>query len=70
MPTPQTFEPQLDEDIAMTQQEIVTKCPYTGQEMVQPVRNKICNHNYDRNGIQELIKNRGRRAKYVICFIV
>ncbi|KAL5013466.1 hypothetical protein ScPMuIL_007736 [Solemya velum] len=61
-PMPQ--EPQLeDEDIALTQQEVNTRCPYTGKEMKIPVRNKICNHNYDKDGIQQYMKNRGRKAK-------
>ena len=42
-----------------------TKCPYTGKEMKDPVRNKHCNHNYDREGANQLIRARGARAKYV-----
>ena len=51
------------EDVAVTQQEVNTKCPYTGQEMTNPVKNKLCGHSYDRDGIMALIKNRKGRAK-------
>ncbi|XP_041361325.1 E3 SUMO-protein ligase NSE2-like [Gigantopelta aegis] len=52
-----------DEDIQVTQQAVATKCPYTGQDMVHPVTNRHCGHNYDRDGINEYIKRRGKRAK-------
>jgi SUMO ligase MMS21 Smc5/6 complex component len=56
-------EIQLDDDIAMTQPKLSTKCPYTGQEMVNPVRNKYCKHNYELDGILALIGHRGDRAR-------
>jgi len=49
---------QLDEDMAVTETEINTKCPVTQQEMKNPVTNRHCNHNYDLNGAKELIRNR------------
>ncbi|PVD32203.1 hypothetical protein C0Q70_07632 [Pomacea canaliculata] len=52
-----------EDDIEMTQAMVNTKCPYTGQEMVDPVRNKICKHTYDKVGILEYIKRRGRKAR-------
>ena len=52
-----------DAEIVVTQQEVNTKCPYTGLEMQHPVRNKRCGHNYDRDGIKQFIKDRGARAK-------
>ncbi|XP_052778778.1 E3 SUMO-protein ligase NSE2-like [Mya arenaria] len=51
-----------DDDIEMTQ-EINTKCPYTGMDMVHPVRNKLCGHNYEREGIMQYIKQRMNKAK-------
>lgn len=54
--------PLVEEDIEMTQENMNTKCPYTLQEMVDPIRNKICKHNYDKSGIHEYIKRRGRKA--------
>ncbi|WAR26754.1 NSE2-like protein [Mya arenaria] len=51
-----------DDDIEMTQ-EINTKCPYTGMDMVHPVRNKLCGHNYEREGIMQYIKQRKKKAK-------
>ena len=51
-----------EEDVEMTQQQINTKCPYTGKEMVDPVRNTICKHSYDKAGIMHYIKQRGKKA--------
>ena len=55
---------EIDEDIAV-KQEVVTKCPYTGKEMRDPVRNIHCNHNYDRDGITEAMKLRKGKTRYV-----
>ncbi|CAG5124836.1 unnamed protein product [Candidula unifasciata] len=52
-----------DEEVAMTSVEIQIKCPFTGQTMVQPVRNKVCNHVYDRDGILSYINSRKAKAK-------
>ncbi|XP_074656090.1 E3 SUMO-protein ligase NSE2-like [Tubulanus polymorphus] len=52
-----------DEDLICTQKQVHTKCPYTGLEMTNPVRNKICGHNYDRLGIEDYLKKRGANAK-------
>lgn len=52
-----------DDGMAMVA-EVNTRCPYTGKEMVHPVTNKHCKHNYDREGILQFIKSRGIRAKY------
>lgn len=54
---------QIDDDIAMTQPEINTRCPYTGKEMINPVKNKHCGHHYDQEGISHYIKTKGKRAK-------
>ena len=54
---------QLDEDMAVTETEINTKCPVTQQEMKNPVSNRHCNHNYDLNGAKDLIRNRPQ-ARY------
>ncbi|KAK3601741.1 hypothetical protein CHS0354_016103 [Potamilus streckersoni] len=52
-----------DEDIELTQQTISTRCPYTGSEMVVPMKNKLCGHNYEREGIVNYIKQRRKKAK-------
>ncbi|ESO85988.1 hypothetical protein LOTGIDRAFT_129800 [Lottia gigantea] len=52
-----------DEDVQMTEDNVVTKCPYTAQEMTNPVKNKICGHNYEKDGILEYISNRKHKAK-------
>jgi len=51
-------EIQLDDDLAMTQTQVNTKCPVTMKEMKRPVRNKHCGHSYDYDGAKELIRNR------------
>ena len=51
-----------EEDIGMTQQQVNTKCPYTGKEMVDPVRNVVCKHSYDKTGIMHYVKQRGKKA--------
>ena len=45
-----------DEDLAMTQTEVNYKCPYTGREMVKPMKNKTCGHNYDEEAVREMFK--------------
>ena len=63
-PTPAASTTQdPDIEVEMTQQAVVTKCPYTGKEMKNPVKNKHCQHSYDRDGINQFIKSRGSRAK-------
>ena len=58
-----------DADIAMTQQEVNTMCPFTRKEMSNPVTNQICRHSYEKEGILQHIKSRGKRAKYVVFVI-
>lgn len=61
---PAQSEPtQIDEDIAMTQTDVNIKCPYTGKPMKNPVYNIHCKHNYDKEGIMEMIGLRKGRAK-------
>lgn len=55
--------PAVDDDIAMTQQAMHTRCPYTGMDMVNPVTNKHCGHNYDRDGILEYVSKRKNKAR-------
>ena len=56
---------QIDDDIAMTQPEINTRCPYTGKDMINPVKNIHCGHHYDQEGISHYIRTKGKKAKYV-----
>ncbi|XP_055997156.1 E3 SUMO-protein ligase NSE2-like [Ostrea edulis] len=58
---PQTYTG--DEEMVLTQSDINTRCPYTGKDMVNPVTNKHCEHNYDREGILHYIKTKKNRAK-------
>ncbi|KAK6959786.1 E3 SUMO-protein ligase NSE2 [Biomphalaria glabrata] len=52
-----------NDDIEVTEVEINTKCPYTGQTIVFPVRNKHCGHVYDKAGITNYISSRKAKAK-------
>lgn len=49
-----------EEELVMTQTEVGTKCPFTQQEMTNPVRNTICEHHYEKRGIDELLSKRKR----------
>ncbi|KAK2158217.1 hypothetical protein LSH36_174g01009 [Paralvinella palmiformis] len=53
---------QLDDDMVMVQ-EVATKCPYTGKEMRDPVKNIHCKHNYDREGITAAMKLRKGKTR-------
>ena len=57
-----------DEDLMVEEETQTFKCPYTGKEMVDPVKNTTCGHSYDKEGIMIYIKQRGKRAKYVHVF--
>lgn len=52
-----------DDDVIMTQEELGIKCPYTQKVMEEPVRNIICNHNYEKGAIQEFILRKKGNAK-------
>ncbi|XP_061183216.1 E3 SUMO-protein ligase NSE2-like [Saccostrea echinata] len=60
---PQTPTCTGDEEMVLTQTDINTRCPYTGKDMVNPVKNRHCEHNYDREGILHYIKTKKNRAK-------
>ena len=49
--------------MVMTQSEVNTRCPYTGKDMVIPVTNKSCKHNYDKEGILFYIKTKKNKAR-------
>ena len=49
---------QLDDELAVTETEINTKCPVTQMEMKHPVKNRHCGHHYDLGGAKQLIRNR------------
>ena len=55
-----------EEDLVMTGEKINIRCPITQQIMEYPVKNIHCNHLYDKQGVEDLIKNRGDKAKYVL----
>ncbi|XP_035528632.1 E3 SUMO-protein ligase NSE2 [Morone saxatilis] len=61
---------ELDEDIAVTQSQVNFTCPLTQVEMVNPVRNKKCNHHYDEGAIQNLIKTKHSQKKKCRCPVV
>ncbi|KAF7659553.1 hypothetical protein LDENG_00296820 [Lucifuga dentata] len=61
---------ELDEDIAVTQSQVNFTCPLTQVEMLNPVKNKKCNHNYDKEAIVGLIKTRQNQKKKCCCPVV
>uniref|UniRef100_A0A3Q0SSK8 E3 SUMO-protein ligase NSE2 n=1 Tax=Amphilophus citrinellus TaxID=61819 RepID=A0A3Q0SSK8_AMPCI len=61
---------ELDEDIAVTQSQVNFTCPLTQVEMVNPVKNKKCNHHYDEAAILGLIKTRHSQKKKCRCPVV
>ncbi|XP_034029577.1 E3 SUMO-protein ligase NSE2-like [Thalassophryne amazonica] len=58
---------EIDEDIAVTQSQVNFTLPthrsITQVEMVNPMKNKKCNHYYDENAIVELIERRRNQKK-------
>ena len=38
--------------------QVVTKCPIMQQKMKDPVKNKICKHDYKKETIMQMLKNR------------
>ncbi|XP_067952131.1 E3 SUMO-protein ligase NSE2-like [Watersipora subatra] len=51
------------EDLMVQEETQSFKCPYTGKQMVNPVKNINCGHSYEKDGIIVYIKQRGKRAK-------
>ncbi|XP_039593854.1 E3 SUMO-protein ligase NSE2 isoform X2 [Polypterus senegalus] len=60
----------LDDDIAVTQSQKNFTCPITQVEMVNPVKNKICNHHYEEQAILKIINNRQKQKKTARCPVV
>ncbi|CAG6015902.1 E3 SUMO-protein ligase NSE2 [Menidia menidia] len=61
---------ELDDDIAVTQSQHNFSCPLTQVEMVNPVKNKKCNHHYEEAAIQSLIKTKKSQKKKCRCPVV
>ncbi|XP_030014709.1 E3 SUMO-protein ligase NSE2 [Sphaeramia orbicularis] len=61
---------ELDEDIAVSQSQVNFICPLTQEEMVNPVKNKKCNHHYDERAIRSMIKTRHGQKKKCRCPVV
>ncbi|XP_070768324.1 E3 SUMO-protein ligase NSE2 [Enoplosus armatus] len=61
---------ELDEDIAVTQSQVNFTCPLTQVEMVNPVKNKKCNHYYDEEAILGMIKTKHSQKKKCCCPVV
>uniref|UniRef100_A0AAZ3SLH2 E3 SUMO-protein ligase NSE2 n=1 Tax=Oncorhynchus tshawytscha TaxID=74940 RepID=A0AAZ3SLH2_ONCTS len=60
----------LECDVAVTQSEVNFTCPLTQVEMVDPMKNKKCNHHYDRDAIMGMIKARQNQKKKLRCPVV
>lgn len=61
---------ELDEDIAVSQSQVNFTCPLTQVEMVNPVKNKKCNHYYDKEAILNLVKTKHSQRKKCRCPVV
>ena len=53
----------MEGDIAISQAQTSTKCPVSGSEMKDPVKNAQCGHRYDREAIRQLMRQRRGRAR-------
>ncbi|CAN9513914.1 unnamed protein product [Ophioblennius macclurei] len=60
----------LDEDIAVTQTQVNFTCPLTQVEMVNPMKNKKCQHCYDEGAILGLIRKKQSQNKKCRCPVV
>lgn len=60
----------LDEDITVTQTQVNFTCPLTQMEMVNPMKNKKCQHHYDEEAILGLIRKRHSQKKKCRCPVV
>ncbi|XP_076826334.1 E3 SUMO-protein ligase NSE2 isoform X2 [Brachyhypopomus gauderio] len=65
-----SVEEELDEDIAVTQSQTNFTCPLTQVEMVNPVKNKKCQHYYDQEAVLAMIKNKQSKKKSFRCPVV
>ncbi|XP_062847099.1 E3 SUMO-protein ligase NSE2 [Trichomycterus rosablanca] len=65
-----SVEEELDEDIAVTQSQTNFICPLTQVEMINPVKNKKCQHYYDQEAVLSLIKTKQNNKKKCRCPVV
>ncbi|XP_064652300.1 E3 SUMO-protein ligase NSE2-like isoform X2 [Lineus longissimus] len=68
MPTQETAGDEGDDEVAVTQQDINTRCPYLAREMTNPWRNLICKHNYDKEAVDQMLKQRKSRCPVQGCY--
>ncbi|XP_061632939.1 E3 SUMO-protein ligase NSE2 [Phyllopteryx taeniolatus] len=61
---------ELDDELAVTQTQVIFTCPLTQADMVNPMKNKKCNHHYDENPIKILIETRRSQKKKCCCPVV
>lgn len=62
----QNADDTMDDDIQFTQNEINVIDPFSKKRMVDPVKNKVCNHVYDKNTVEEVLKM-NPRTRYLHC---
>ncbi|XP_077577756.1 E3 SUMO-protein ligase NSE2 isoform X2 [Stigmatopora nigra] len=61
---------EVDVDVAVMESQVIFTCPLTQVDMVNPVKNKKCNHHYDENAIRLLIETRRKQKKNCRCPVV
>nr|XP_015213554.1 PREDICTED: E3 SUMO-protein ligase NSE2 [Lepisosteus oculatus]XP_015213555.1 PREDICTED: E3 SUMO-protein ligase NSE2 [Lepisosteus oculatus]XP_015213556.1 PREDICTED: E3 SUMO-protein ligase NSE2 [Lepisosteus oculatus] len=68
--TVEATEEELDEDIAVTQSQVNPTCPITQVDMVNPVKNKKCNHYYEQEAVLDMIRSKQHQKKKLRCPVV
>ncbi|XP_015213554.2 E3 SUMO-protein ligase NSE2 [Lepisosteus oculatus] len=68
--TVEATEEELDEDIAVTQSQVNPTCPITQVDMVNPVKNKKCNHYYEQGAVLDMIRSKQHQKKKLRCPVV
>ncbi|MBN3315329.1 NSE2 ligase, partial [Atractosteus spatula] len=68
--TVEATEEELDEDIAVTQSQVNPTCPITQVDMVNPVKNKKCNHYYEQDAVLDMIRSKQHQKKKLRCPVV
>ena len=53
------------DDLAVTGEQIQTIDPYTKKEFVDPVKNKLCGHPYEKETIFELIRDKKKKHENI-----
>jgi len=58
-----------DDDLQIEERELteIPRCPVTGGEIKDPVKNSECGHNYSKSGIEGLLRQQASRDSWIKC---